>query len=150
MVRSRKPDWPPCASAPPHGLPPYLLPLCAPVPWPSTLPIPTLIDARDKLASQVMGLQEVLQLQKQYAHLSTKLTTLHASLKEKILAPPPGAASGGTKKKTPRGIKSKTLAFPVITRSTGSTSYDPPTSTVEEPPLLQLPKLNLPPQKSYP
>ena len=110
---------------------------------------PLLIDARDKLASQVMGLQEVLQLQKQYAHLSTKLTTLQASLKEKILAPPPGTASGGTKKKTPRGIKSKTLAFPVITRSTGSTSYDPPTSTVEEPP-LQLPKLNLPPQKSYP
>jgi hypothetical protein len=133
VVRSHKPDWPLRASVPPHGLPSYLLPICAPVPWPPTLPIPTLIDAREKLVSQVVGLQEVLQLQKQYAHLSTELTMLQASLKEMILAPPPAASSGNTKKKTPRGIKSKTLAFPVITHSTGVTSYDPPTSTVEDP-----------------
>ena len=138
MVCSRKPVQPPRASAPPQGLPPYLPPICALAPWPLALPIPTLIDARYKLESQVEGLQEVLQIQKQYTHLSTELASLQASLQETILAPPPAANSGSIKKKTPWGVKSKTLAFPVITHSMGAASYDPPTSTMEDhPPTAQ-------------
>jgi hypothetical protein len=57
-----------------------------------SIEVPTLIDAKDKLASQVAGLQEVLEHQQQYARLSTELALFQNSLKETILAPPPAAA----------------------------------------------------------
>ena len=75
-----------------------------------------------------------MELQQQYACLSTELASLQNSLKETILAPPPASASGGVKKKAPRAVKTKTLASPVITRSTRAASYDPPTSTAETQP----------------
>jgi hypothetical protein len=46
------------------------------------------MEARDQLASQVAELQEVLHLQKQFAQLSTEFTSLQASFKETLLAPP--------------------------------------------------------------
>jgi hypothetical protein len=50
--------------------------------WPQALQVPTLIDTKDNLESQVAGLQEDLELQQQYARLSTELASLQNSLKE--------------------------------------------------------------------
>jgi hypothetical protein len=51
------------------------------------LQVPNLIDAKDRLTSEVAGLQEVLEFQQQYSRLSTEFASLQISLKETRLTP---------------------------------------------------------------
>lgn len=118
--------------APPRGPLPYASQICAPTFLSPSLPASTLVEARDRLSSQVKELQEVLHLQKQFVQLSTELTLLQASLKETIFTPtevsaaatssPPAEVPGRSKNKPLGDPKPMTLVFSAITRSAGASN----------------------------
>lgn len=96
VARYHNLDWQPLALAPLRGSPPYASQICAPTFLSPTRPASTLLEARDRLSSQVRELQEVLHLQKQSFQLSTELALLQTSLKETALTPTPSVSAEAT------------------------------------------------------
>lgn len=116
MARYHNSDWPLFASGPINIPSPYVPQICAPTFLSPSLPASALIEAKDRLSSQVKKLKEVLHLQKEFAQLSTELASLQASFKETLLVPPttsflppvPIKAPATVKTKNPQGPQSKT------------------------------------------
>lgn len=120
-ARYNNPDWP---ITPQYLPPPYISQTCAPALLP---PIPTssaLTSARSQLSTQVKELREVLDLQKQYAQLSSELSSLQHSLQNSVIFSPNRSqlhqkplkkirASARDRKSN----KAQPMIFPVMTRS---------------------------------
>ncbi|XP_075413296.1 endogenous retrovirus group K member 24 Gag polyprotein-like [Tenrec ecaudatus] len=134
-ARYHNPDWPSVLLTRP---PPYNNQICVPAAL-----MPALTEAKTKLSSQVAELKEVLNLQKDFARLSTELSSLQTSLRETIFCSPCQAAHprGSAKERVPKTKKAEPaqLLFPVLTRSTrsspSSTSDNPQAESAGSPPV---------------
>lgn len=125
-AKYHNPDWPPVASAPPlefGGPPPYPPRVCAPALLPPTFPSAVIHEAKDALTSQVSDLRQVLDLQKEFAKLSTELASLQTSLRETVLSPAvplpvpaqPAASNTGS-----RSRQNRKRIFPLTRSQTAS------------------------------
>ena len=130
-----------CSRPPPY---PFAPDLCTPVVFPPSPQGDYLLQAPSPLSKQVSDLKEVLNLQKQFADLSTELSSLQETVRQTVfpcplMAPVPfPAISGGhqagrmasllhshpnkasqkshSNKTSQRVSSKKSLAFPVLTR----------------------------------
>jgi hypothetical protein len=100
----RNPDWPPVANTVARSSPPSYPSapeLCAPVVIPPPPQGDYLLQAKNQLSKQISDLKEVLNLQKQFADLSTELSSLQETVRQTVfpcplMAPVPfPAISGG-------------------------------------------------------
>ncbi|XP_074052560.1 uncharacterized protein LOC141495289 [Macrotis lagotis] len=134
-ARYNNPDWPLASAPPPYLTAPAFLPL-----GPN---MTTLNKAREQLSVQVKELREVLDLQTQYAHLSSELSALQDSLQRSLKIPllknqfnSKTRSESKTKQRHSKAGAAtnykKQMAFPVMTRSRQDDS-DPDAGEAEPP-----------------